>query len=332
MEEVIICGGFLESPGMQRLWYSLMVGITVSGAIALSTVWNPQQNRATSLPPIFTASLLELDPDEPFLIAQNPVAKLPTADEAVFQRVMKQAKTQKLAQRSVGEIVQAIADQFLGYPYQENLLDRPNQETLVTSLRKFDCVLFVETVLAIARGIKAEDYSTTTFKDRLQHQRYENGNVSYCDRLHYFSHWIEENQRQGVVTDLTSSLGGIPLGKTLNFMSENWKKYPKQVRDPASRKCIKAMETRWQNAKVMYIPTAQIYQQYGKLQAGDIIAIATDLPGLDVTHTGLVYRGTDGTVGLIHAAPGSGVKISSDLQTYAERVDHAIGILVARPQ
>jgi hypothetical protein len=68
------------------------------------------------------------------------------------------------------------------------------------------------------------------------------------------------------------------------------------------------------------------------LKPGDIVAIATDLPGLDVTHTGFVYRNPDGSVGLIHAAPGSGVKISRDLQTYTERVEHAIGILVARPQ
>ncbi len=310
-----------------------MVGAAILGSVGLSAMLNPQQNRADQVQPpsLMTASLLELDPDEPFLVAQNPIATLPTADEAIFQKVMNQASQQKLAEQPIGDVIQAIAEQFLGSPYQENLLDRPNQETLVTSLRKFDCVLFVESVLAIARGIKAQDYSTTTFKVHLQQQRYANGNLNYCDRLHYFSHWIEENQTQRVLADLTPALGGISLDKKLNFMSENWQLYPKQVKDPANRQCIKAMETRRESAKVTYIPTANIAQHYAELQPGDVIAIATDLPGLDVTHTGLVYRGTNGEIGLIHAAPG-GVKISSDLQTYAERVDHAIGILVARPK
>jgi hypothetical protein len=51
---------------------------------------------------------------------------------------------------------------------------------------------------------------------------------------------------------------------------------------------------------------------------------------LDVTHVGLVYRDR-GQVGLIHAAPGSGVKLSPDLERYVSRVEDSIGIMVARP-
>jgi hypothetical protein len=82
--------------------------------------------------------------------------------------------------------------------------------------------------------------------------------------------------------------------------------------------------------EIYYIPTDQIQSHYAELQAGDIIAIATSVPGLDVTHTGFVYRSSQG-LGLIHAAP-SGVKISADLQTYVSRVEAAIGIIVVRPK
>ena len=71
---------------------------------------------------------------------------------------------------------------------------------------------------------------------------------------------------------------------------------------------------------------------YDRLQAGDIVATATHIDGLDVTHTGLVYDNGDGTRGLLHASTSGGVKVSPDLQSYVQGVDSQIGIIVARPQ
>jgi hypothetical protein len=58
--------------------------------------------------------------------------------------------------------------------------------------------------------------------------------------------------------------------------------------------------------------------------------VTTDLKGLDATHTGFVYPTVNG-MGFIHASPSGKVKVSADLQRYVEGVDHAIGIMVARP-
>jgi hypothetical protein len=79
-----------------------------------------------------------------------------------------------------------------------------------------------------------------------------------------------------------------------------------------------------------YIPTEKIDSIYPLLKAGDIIAVTTNLKGLDVTHTGLVYLTPKG-VGFIHASPSGQVTVSNDLQPYIENVDQAIGIMVARP-
>lgn len=255
----------------------------------------------------------------------------PDTEKNRFDRVMQYAIDAQLTDRPLGEIIQAISEQFLGTPYMAGLLDKSNQETLVVTLQEFDCVLFVETVLAIARGISVQDYSYHNFRDRIEQQRYRNGQLNgYCSRLHYFSDWIDDNQNRRIVENLTNYMGGIPLNTTLNFMTQNRQYYP-QLANDSEYQCLLNQEAQLANLNIRYIPQDQIATIYHYLQPGDIIATATDIPGLDVTHTGLVYRFPDGGVGLIHASPSGEVKISRDLQSYVQRVDGQIGIIVARP-
>lgn len=254
------------------------------------------------------------------------------ANAIQFKRIMQDAGARSLHDRPMGEIVQAIAKRFLGSPYQPNLLDQSSQESLVVSLTQFDCVLFVETVLAIARGVALQDYSYESFASQLQNQRYRDGKLNgYCSRLHYFSDWITDNQKRGNVFNLAQQMGGISFSKVLNFMSSHRQSYSRLADDEKTYRCIQQMEATLNPFIINYIPPGKIRQHYAQLQPGDIVAIATDIPGLDVTHTGLVYRNADGSIGLIHAAPNRGVRISLDLQHYINQVEHRIGILIARP-
>ncbi len=264
--------------------------------------------------------------------AASPRPEVLTGEDRIrFQRMMQVAEARSLYQRPIGEIVQAIASQLVGSGYQANLLDQSTQERLVVSLTRFDCVLFVETVLALARGIAQQDYTYQTFTQSLQSLRYRDGSmVGYCSRLHYFSEWISDNQRRGNVQNISLHLGGISLHKMLNFMSGNRQSYAR-LNDARTYQCVRQMESAINPFVMNYIPASQIRQNYGRLQSGDIVAIATDIPGLDVTHTGLVYRNQDGGLGLIHATPGRGVAISPDLQRYVSHVDSAIGVLLVRP-
>lgn len=267
----------------------------------------------------------------PASLVAAPVQVAAISEEQAFQQLIQTAKHQRLHQRPIGEMMQAIAASLLGRTYQAGLLDRAKQETLIASLTQFDCLLLVETVLALSRGIALQDYSYTTFVNHLQDQRYRDGKLDgYCSRLHYFSEWIVDNQKRGIVRDLTAELGGIAQAKPLNFMSNHRQSYP-QMSDPAIYQCIQQVEAQLQPLPLHYIPTDRIQQTYPQLQPGDIIAIATDIPGLDVTHTGIAYRQPDGNFGLLHASPSGTVKISLDLQNYVARVEHSIGITVARP-
>jgi len=254
-------------------------------------------------------------------------------DRARFDRVMEYAQQQNLPDRPIGEIVQAIADNFLGQPYAEGLLDKSGEEKLVITLNSFDCVLFVETVLAISRGIAVKDYGYQSFVGRIESQRYLNGKMNgYCSRLHYFSAWIDDNHKRQTVENITAQLGGMPVDKKLNFMSQHRSSYPQMARDEATYQCIVSAEADLAKTTVNYIPTNRIKSVYSQLKPGDIVAVATDIQGLDVTHTGFVYQNADGNIGLIHASPAGEVTVAYDLQRYISRVESAIGIVVARPQ
>ena len=284
-----------------------------------------------NLPEISSSQLLDVLVRQPDSNNTEREIAAQSEDLARFEKIIQYAKQQNLPDRPIGEIVQAIADNFLGQPYAEGLLDKSGTEKLVVTLDKFDCVLFVETVLAIARGVAVKDYDYQNFVNRIEEQRYLNGKMNgYCSRLHYFSEWINDNQKRQTVENITTQLGGVPMNKQLNFMSQHRSSYPQMVKDEATYQCIVGIEADLAKTTVNYIPTNLIKSIYSQLKPGDIVAVATDVKGLDVTHTGLVYRNADGNMGLIHASPAGQVTVAYDLHRYINRVESAIGIVVAR--
>ena len=284
-----------------------------------------------NLPEISSSQLLDVLVRQPDSNNTEREIAAQSEDLARFEKIVQYAKQQNLPDRPIGEIVQAIADNFLGQPYAEGLLDKSGTEKLVVTLDKFDCVLFVETVMAIARGVAVKDYDYQNFVNRIEEQRYLNGKMNgYCSRLHYFSEWINDNQKRQTVENITTQLGGVPMNKQLNFMSQHRSSYPQMVKDEATYQCIVGIEADLAKTTVNYIPTNGIKSIYSQLKPGDIVAVATDVKGLDVTHTGFVYRNADGNMGLIHASPAGQVTVAYDLHRYINRVESAIGIVVAR--
>lgn len=264
-------------------------------------------------------------------VANSQVNEAPDKNQQRFDVLIAQAKTMNLSEKSMSEMIQVLSQQFLGAKYQANLLDKSSEEKLVITLDRFDCLIYVETVLALARQISLNDYTFSTFADNLVNERYLRGEINgYCSRLHYFTDWLNDNEKRGNIDNITADLGGIPLTKTLNFMTSHRDKYP-QLAQESNYQCILTREKQINELPKFYIPTQNINQVYNKIQPGDIIAIATAIPGLDVTHTGLAIRNEDGSIGLIHASPGGEVVIAKDFKTYAKKIDQAIGIMVARP-
>ncbi len=251
-------------------------------------------------------------------------------EQAKLAQIQQFAAQQQLQSRSLSETIQALSPQFLGAAYGAGLLDQSAAEQLFVSLRQFDCVLFVETVLALARSARVQTFTPNMLATQIEVQRYRGGQMTdYCSRLHYFSDWLADNERRRLVQNLTAEWGGVPLTQPLNFMTTHRSSY-RQLQDAGVFRCLQQVEAALAPEPRFYIPTSRIRSIYPQLRGGDIVAIATQVPGLDVTHTGLVER-RGVAVGLIHASPAGAVTRAMDLQTYVSRVPDAMGIIVARP-
>ncbi len=258
-----------------------------------------------------------------------------TADR--FEAALQTALSHSEATDSVGPVVQAVGHHFRGRTYRTGTLDAPTTETLVARFDGFDCVTFIETALALARGAQASDTTYAGFARRLAEQRYRDGGpVGYCGRLHYFTEWITNNAKRGHVRRLGAELEGRPLRDTLDFMSTHRSAYDRFATDDSLFACIQEMETRLRAKQrrdpVRYVPQDSIRAVYDQLRGGDIVALVSSIDGLDVAHTGLVYAYSDGGRGLLHASLSDGVTVSPDLQRYVQTIDRQIGMVVTRPQ
>lgn len=250
---------------------------------------------------------------------------------AAFDRIMTRARRERWHERPYGELVQTVAAALLGARYEEGLLDVNENEALVVDLTAFDCVLYVENVLALAEAIARQDYAWGPYTANLEALRYRGGALDgYCSRLHYFTDWIWDNARRGNVRDVTQEAGGVPFEKTLDFMSTHRDAYPRLAAD-STYQCIVRVEAALRERELYYVPEGRIAEVYDRLQPGDVIATATDIEGLDVTHTGFVYRTPEGGTGFIHASLTGEVKVSDDLARYVQANARQIGIIVARP-
>jgi len=233
------------------------------------------------------------------------------------------------------ELVAKVGERLIGKPYLEHTLDSGDaeQEALVSRLDGFDCVTFVETSVALARAIAAPKPSYATFLHELEQLRYRGGErAGYGSRLHYFSEWIADNARRGLVQDITPSLGGIPDTRSIHFMSSHRQAYP-ELKSQNAFEQVLAAETIINEHPRRMIPKDKLAAVLPLLQSGDIVAIVTNVEGLDVIHDGLVDRRPDGSVHLLHAPePGHPVCVSSKpLVEYLRGFKTHVGVMIARP-
>ena len=186
-----------------------------------------------------------------------------------------------------------FAKQMLGVPYVAGTLDGNEEEQLVVHTDALDCTTFVETVLALFVADKREERDFEGFKKALMQVRYRDGNLNgYASRLHYFSDWICNNEQMGIVKECTSETAcAQPRELWLDFMTTHVKSYQPMMKKPSLLAEIASVEKKWQGVQVSYIPKEKLNLSPEKLKIknGDILAITTDIKGLDVVHVGFSF-------------------------------------------
>lgn len=252
-------------------------------------------------------------------------------DVTAFNACMQSVRS--AAPQTVGDATLSAARHFVGRPYVATTLEK-DPERLVVNLREWDCTTLVESAVALARTARSEAPSFTTYLRELSCLRYRTDSINdYTDRLHYFSDWIYENARRGLICDMTAAIGGRPYRPQLSFMSAHPDRYAALRTHPWRVAFMREKEAEI-SARTGYaiLPTASIPAAAASLRDGDIVCFVTDIPGLDISHVGIICR-RGHTVTFIHASSAAGRVIvePTSLHAYAARNPRTIGVMILRP-
>lgn len=254
-------------------------------------------------------------------------------DVVICSKKFELAASLKLRSKQIGDVVVEMGKTFLGTEYVANTLEQPGDEHLVINLRGLDCVSFYENSLVFARCVKKNKTSFEDYEAELGFIRYRNGVINgYPSRLHYSSDYFYDNEKKKVLKNVTKSVGGIRYKKTINFMSTHPDSY-RQLKDhPELIKVITAQEAAINKRVLYHLPKEAVKKAAPKIHNGDILAITTDIPGMDVSHTGVAIW-QDNQLHLLHAPiTGSRVQITEKpLAEYLAASPKRLGIMVARP-
>jgi hypothetical protein len=241
---------------------------------------------------------------------------------------------------SLGRRAIRVGELAVGSPYEPHTLDAylraggdPAHEPLTLSLTRFDCVTLVEACLAVARLAADGDVSWSRFGGEIERMRYRKGKrQGYTSRLHYFSEWITDGEQRGLLQDRGEELGGVADRRPLRFMTEHRASYP-ALGDPQVFREVIAIERELDSRPRHVIPTKRIPQVVDRIESGDVLAFATEIAGLDVSHAAFAYRDREGILRVLHAPLSGGVVevTKATLPEYVAAIRRSTGILVARP-
>ena len=252
-------------------------------------------------------------------------------DRRIFASLLETVHRRNVPGHSVGKLAAEIGTCLLETPYAAGTLERRGPEELVVNLRRMDCFTLVENALALARLIRSGKSAFEDYAAELAQIRYRQGRLAgYASRLHYFSDWVFDNQRKGIVKDITRLLGGQPCLKKIGFMTRNADRYPPLGNRDIFRQ-IRALEKKMSRRNRCLLSRGFVKQADGRIADGDLIAVTASAEGLDVMHAGLAVR-VRGKIRLLHAsATARKVVISREtLDRYLAGSGSRTGILVAR--
>jgi len=252
-------------------------------------------------------------------------------DRKVFDELIRRCDRGLISVEPPDQLVVGIGKFFLGTPYLTGPLETNPVEKLTVNLRGYDCVTFVENVVALTQLTRSGQNSFNSFRKFLQKIRYRGGRLQgFPSRLHYFSDWIYDNQKKGILKDITAEVGGRPFRRSLHFMTTHRDLYP-LLKDPVNFRRMNSLEKEISRRSLYFIPKKALRRCESQFRDGDLIAIVTNKEGLDVEHVGIAVR-VRNRIHLLHASsvPGQVVLSGKTLYRYMMQSKTRNGIILAR--
>lgn len=234
-------------------------------------------------------------------------------------------------------VVSYFAKKFVGIPYVAHTLEVNDEEQLVVNLRQMDCTTYVETVVSLALCVQNGQFTYQDYINALRNLRYRNGVIDgYGSRLHYFSDWIDNNENMGFVKEVQSPNPPFSAIQVLNldFMSKHPHSYKALRISPYLVEEIRETEINLNGKKMNYIPKSSLANTSllrKVVRNGDILAVVTNVKGLDIAHLGIALWRKDG-LHMLHASSKQGrvVEDNNTLRTYLNGNKSFLGIRVLR--
>lgn len=238
------------------------------------------------------------------------------------------------AKMSGGSLMLAIAGEFTGNKYVAGTLEQGSNEPLVINTQELDCTTFVEQVVAIYATVNEGKEGFSDMCTNLQRIRYRGGiRNGYASRLHYISQWIADSAKQHIIHEIDYGHVGRTLPIDLHYMSTHPASYKQLQGNGTLVKEITKWERAMHGIEAAYIPKQELLRTANELPVydGDIIALTTNIKGLDVTHIGFAFW-ENGKLHLLHASSAAGkvIKDHKNLYEYQKNKKSQTGIRVFR--
>jgi hypothetical protein len=257
-----------------------------------------------------------------------------------FDELIQRAEQENWKALPIGERTCAVGRALVGTPYRSFTLEIDDHvEAPSVDFNGLDCWTFFETSLAFARmvGEPREAWTPQSMLHFIELDRYRGGHCTgqYLSRLHYLEDWLYDNDRRGLVRDMTRVLGGVRVPHEASEMTDGWREYRYLRANPDLLGPLQEMEDRVTARPMYHIPKSRVPYIERYLQDGDIICVTSREDGLISTaHVGMAYRDGMGVVHFMHASSPNNygrVVIDDRLSDYLDRYRSDAGIIVARP-
>lgn len=276
---------------------------------------------------ILLTAILLLLPEDSF----SQAVVVTDIDKQIFNKYSEQIDPYQSEPLEI--ILEQTARFFLGTPYVAHTLDKTQKEELVVNLHELDCVTFVENVLALSLATYSGNLSEDYFVEKLTKIRYRNNEVmDYASRIHYTSDWIFENERKGLIRNISKELSGVKETKRIDFMSSHRSAYQQLATDDAMLSEIIQIENKINDrGGFYYLPKELIAAKANEIPHMAVIGFVTSIDGLDTTHVGFAFH-EGGRLTFIHASTGKMEVVidSKTLSDYCLSQKNCKGIIVAK--
>jgi hypothetical protein len=256
-----------------------------------------------------------------------------------FEELVQKAQAENWRSLPLGQRTAAVGLALLGTPYASYTLEIDDHtESPSVNLRGVDCWTYFEISLGFARmlEVKTGGYAPANLLAMIELDRYRGGrcNGKFTSRLHFLEDWSYDNERRGLVTNMTRSLGGVPMrGRYLNEMSKYWRdsRYLRNNRELVPE--MRQIENKISSRTIYHIPKREVPEIESRIQDGDVICISGQGPEGFTEHVGLAYRDRAGVLRFMHASKDARkVIVDVPLHSYLYRYSKFAGIMVVRPR